>query len=723
MLKSRILPAVFMLAGLLASHALAAEDANVLPLEEIEVRASGETLTQESAEAARYRLERIPGGTNLVRMADQGGRQATLDDALGFEPGVTIQEFFGGNDQPRLNIRGSGIQSNPQSRGVQLLQNGLPLNLADGSYIISQLNTRSADYIEVYRGANGLRYGAATLGGAINLVSPTGHGAAGQARLGFGAGSFKALSGYADFGEVFGATDLYALFTHDRADGFRRQSESERAHLSANLGHRFRPDMETRLFVDYFRNEFNIPGPLSKAELQRDPKVAGGFIFAGPNVLRDRPRRDATIFRLANKNTWLSGAESSLAFNLFYQNVDDDFTFPMGVGVRHDRSHEWGAELRWAGQRDLFNAPHELELGLLLHFNQMQRRYFNNRDGQKAAQFADNDLKAGNVTLFMQDRISLTERLALIAAAQFSHASRNIKDNFGMRARPRLNFNPRRRQYMQSRFNAGDSGRDQDYFGFNPKLGLHYTLDADKAIFANLSRSFEPPTFDELLITEGGTPFNGPNNFKSVRLDAQTATTLEFGARGSWDDRLQWDISAYRSWVKDEILTITDTFGIAGQTRNSPDTTIHQGLETGLKLKLLDSLSFNASYNWSDFFFAGGVYADKQIAGVPEHFIHAELMYRHQSGFYLGPNLEWMPARTPTDHNNTVFQDRFALLGLKAGYKAPAGNWSIFLDGRNLTDKTYASSYLIRDRAPPPIGALFIPGAGMSITAGFELRF
>jgi len=38
-----------------------------------------------------------------------------------------MQELFGGNDQPRLNIRGSGIQDNPVSRGVQLFMMAYPL--------------------------------------------------------------------------------------------------------------------------------------------------------------------------------------------------------------------------------------------------------------------------------------------------------------------------------------------------------------------------------------------------------------------------------------------------------------------------------------------------------------------------------------------------------------------------------------------------------------------
>lgn len=89
------------------------------------------------------------------------------------QPGVIIQEFFGLNDQPRLNIRGSGIQSNPQRRGVYLLQDGIPVNFADGSYIIGVMDPMTAHFVEVFKGANALNFGASTLGGAINFVSPT----------------------------------------------------------------------------------------------------------------------------------------------------------------------------------------------------------------------------------------------------------------------------------------------------------------------------------------------------------------------------------------------------------------------------------------------------------------------------------------------------------------------------------------------------------------------
>ncbi len=59
-------------------------------------------------------------------------------------PASCCKTFSGATDQPRLSIRGSGIQSNPVNRGVVLLQDGLPLNEADGSFVIGTLEPRNA---------------------------------------------------------------------------------------------------------------------------------------------------------------------------------------------------------------------------------------------------------------------------------------------------------------------------------------------------------------------------------------------------------------------------------------------------------------------------------------------------------------------------------------------------------------------------------------------------
>ena len=73
--------------------------------------------------------------------------------------------------------------------GLTLLLDGIPYNETDGEALPEDFDLQAVKGAEVYRGANALRYGSSTLGGAINLLARTGCDAD---RLGarFEAGSF-----------------------------------------------------------------------------------------------------------------------------------------------------------------------------------------------------------------------------------------------------------------------------------------------------------------------------------------------------------------------------------------------------------------------------------------------------------------------------------------------------------------------------------------------------
>ena len=100
--------------ALLCPLAVAAEPAAQAPaqLPTVTVRAEGDAEAaaplRPSVAAEQQRLDRVPGGTNLAT-PQQETRLATLRDALDYQPGIVIQDFFGATDQPRLSIRGSGI--------------------------------------------------------------------------------------------------------------------------------------------------------------------------------------------------------------------------------------------------------------------------------------------------------------------------------------------------------------------------------------------------------------------------------------------------------------------------------------------------------------------------------------------------------------------------------------------------------------------------------------
>lgn len=143
--------------------------------------ASGDSPLAPSAPRERRRLARIAGGTALALPQDKG-RLTGLRDALGVQPGVIVQDLFGGFDAPRLNVRGSGLQSHPVNRGVTLLLDGLPLNDADGTYVSGLADPRNTAQISIRRGANARSPAGESLGGEMDFQSLTGYDGRGQRR-------------------------------------------------------------------------------------------------------------------------------------------------------------------------------------------------------------------------------------------------------------------------------------------------------------------------------------------------------------------------------------------------------------------------------------------------------------------------------------------------------------------------------------------------------------
>ncbi|XOZ32402.1 TonB-dependent receptor family protein [Halomonadaceae bacterium KBTZ08] len=702
---------------------------------------------QPTLEESQQSLSRTPGGVNVIDVAKGDRQQNTLSDALALQPGVMIQEFFGGNDQPRLNIRGSGIQSNPQARGIRLLRDGLPINLADGSYVIGALEPRLASHMEVYRGANAVEYGGTALGGAINLVSPTGRTDPGTA-LELSGGSFGQRLIEVSHGATEGNRDYHITGTFSEADGFRRHNDSRRGVLGGNLGFAHADGGETRLYFEHADLEFDIPGPLNRAQLEENPeqvnrgivptpppKRQAGSESVGPNVLRDRPWRESRFTRAAVRTTTPTDAGRA-EFGLGYQHGDDTFASPTNVreSDSDDLSAQAAIEITDTGTGGTLNVGVDAALG------EMTREFSANEEGSVGRPFAKNDLTAVTTMLFGDYRHPLAQHWTLVTAAQLIHAVRDVDEAFATPGqRPRYNAGAGQYEQMQT-----DSAveRRQTYNGVNARLGILFEPGDHTAWFANLSQSYEPPTFLEILSPAGTDPTNsatpniGPGVIGAAPLDAQSAITFEAGTRGQWQD-LSWDIAAYYSRLEDELLTDEAFTGGFGTTSNYSDNTTREGLELGLTWRMADSLvqkgdqlRFQNAYDYSNFRFDGGKFDGNRIAGIPEHRLQAELAYEQANGFSIAPKVLWLPSDTPTDHANTIKQESYALLGLRVGYD-PGGAWSAYLQGENLTDRPYAASYLIRDRVPnpgPPNATpeqvtSFLPGTGRTINAGIRLEF
>lgn len=673
------------------------------------------SLTVPSLEARKEQIaQSTPGGAGVVDAEDyKRGRASTLKDALDFAPGVLVQSRFGA-EESRISIRGSGIQRTFHGRGLWLMQDGVPLNLADGSFDMQSIEPMAAQYIEVFRGANALQYGAATLGGAINFISNTGYTASPfQAR--FEIGSFNTRRAQISSGFVDGNMDVYASINAAQTDGFRDYSEQESLRVFANIGTKISANLENRFYITWIDSKSQLPGSLTKAQFEASPEMAAPgsqipTVAGGAGYMR----RDYQRLRLANKLTYSDG-DNSLAMSLFWMWTDLDHPI---FQVIDQVNNDIGFDLRYDGHNHLFGLENDLTIGTSFMYGLTQDQRFFNIGGQRGAKVADYELQAMNLTLYFQDQLHLTEQLSFILGAQVSYTSRDLNEEalFGG-ANPPGQFVPQLPNLLNNsdRFEA---------WGFSPKLGLLYEVDPQTQIYFNASRSFEPPTFSELSIL-GGVP--GVLNIKP-----QTATTLEIGTRGE-RGRVAWDFSYYYAWLDDEYLALGVPGGVT--TTTNAGRTIHQGIEFSLNADLLRNL-FTASadqydhvvlrqnFLWNDFRFDDdAAFGDRRLPGFPPFYYRAELLYQHPCGFYFGPNVEWSPHEYAADLARTTFADPYALLGLKIGYRTKKG-LSFFLEARNLTDENYSpTTGVVQNATVAGSTAVFLPGDGRAFYGGVEFKW
>jgi len=704
-----------------------------------EVTVSGQKpSTIASLETIKAQHKMIAGSTSVTAIAPEVQRIETIKDALKYEPGVVIQEFFGANDQPRLSIRGSGIQSNPQRRGIYLLQDGIPVNFADGSFIIGVMDPAVSESVEVFKGANALRYGAATLGGAINFNSRTGRYAPGvqvKAEGGsYGYGQLTAL-----MGDNWGNKDVFLSVSGSRQDGFRQHNQNKKLNMTGNFGYCISNHVDNRTYLHYSYIDFDVPGPLTLAMLQDDPTQINKGVnlpyYMGPNTARDKPGREAQVMRLANSTAFQLSSATDLTVSLYYQYIRDRFVFPIVLSTQRSFGHDYGLSLHAVHRME--NAT--LTGGVLGSQGQIDRRGYINKGGLDSYMFSKDKLDAVNLTVYSEYDYRFSDRLHLIGNLQLVHNQRNSRDVFpDPELRPWYSHSSHKYRYFYSE----NISLDQQYTAFNPRIGVLYNAGKNKDIqfFGNVSGSYEPPTFDELVGTKVTDNINtSPKELFAVRLDKQSGYTVELGTRHE-GTRYGWNVSAYHSWINNELLEVKDFVLGVKETKNYPHT-IRRGIELGgvaVPVQGIfdpadrDRLMLRGMYTYSDFYFSTGDYRGKKLAGVPPHYLTGTVEYNYPGKFFLAANVESQPQRSPIDHTNTVYQSAYTIFGLRVGVEGWR-DFSFYVEGKNVLNKSYASSYVISDQILlPPIPfpnftadnlAFFMPGQLRAIYVGVSYRF
>lgn len=659
----------------------------------------GVVVTGKSTEQVKKELlvERAatPGAVTVVNGEDLRLRNVTsLADALRYVPGLFVASGSTG-DSTFFSARGSNLDAtNYDGNGIKLLVDGLPVTAADGNNHNRDVDPLSARFAVVARGANALTYGASTLGGAIDFITPTARDGAADELL-VNVGSHGQRQARITMGGVSGRYDALVTVEGKRSEGYREHHRQDRKGLYANAGIQLGDGGQTRFYLTSIDNDQQLPGALTREEWLSNPRQAQAAARAGDY------QYNVKTSRLANKTSWRLDADSSLTAGLSYevQQLFHPIVYapPYFSLLIDTEQRNAGAMLRYQRR----SGDHDLLVGM--NYGRMTVKGSNDSYTPGTwthIPFTAVDNHASSLELFAMDRWQFAPGWTAVYGAQAVHASREVR-NTAVPGGQLLN--PK-----------------GDYDRLNPRVGLIHQLTPDVQLFANLSRLYEAPTTFELQDDARGD---------GSALAAMKGSVAEIGTRGAASEgrsRWHWELAAYYGHLQDEILSRDDPKAPGTSLSMNSTGTVHAGIEAlvGASLTLDDTGTHRieplVNLTLNHFKFRGdAVYGNRDLPAAPSYAVKGEVLYRHASGVFVGPTFD-LVGRRWADFSNTYRVDSYMLWGLRAGVSG--ARWEVYAEARNLADKAYVSQFSVQDKAAAN-AAILTPGEPRSLYVGARLKF
>ncbi len=759
----------------------------------------GGSLVAPSIPALRAEMKRNVGSVVFVdaNTPEQQTRYvADLRDALKDAPGVFAESRYG--LELRLSMRGSNLTRDFHMRGLELLQDGIPMTFADGAGDTYSIDPHYYRAIEIYKGGNGLAYGSSTLGGAINFISPTAYTAISPNYLNVEGGSFGTIRGQAQASRIFGDFDILLNGSYTHSQGYRGHEQSNFLHLNGNVGYRIAKNIETRFYFGMYDTGQQIPGTLYLDQVLSAPwtSLPPFITSAYNNGFSGNQGRYQQNYRIANK-TSIDLGFGQLDVNSWY--VGQYLYHPIFVTIQQNVDN-WGVTPRFTSTHEIVGHKNEVIAGARFWSESGTDKWWTNFNGMMINPYGPSGVPTldfrqgfppiGNFNAFAfgfppfswnalsQLGVLNTCRDSFIPSGTPGVLQQNCPGFVNVGQNPQLRNNVlgafNSEAYFEDRFHLAPEliamvglkylsdrrssaalggipfepipgAASKTYHGLMPKLGLMFQPMQDVQIFADATMSRDIPDIIDLTQTlfTPRPPWianpDGTYGYQMNPLKAQKAWTGEVGSRGKWD-RFSWDVTYYYAHIWDELLkfNVDPGSGIYSTTFNAPNT-VHQGVELGGGVEVLrdiqgpdagDVLKISQIWNLNLFAFNGDkIYGNNWLPAIPRNVLRTIVSYTTKDGFYIAPQVDWIPAGAYVDYANTLQAPGYALVGLQAGLKMPNG-LEMYVDARNLNNAYYVSDVISVANAQKPLGAFpvgnpqsFYPGNGAAIYSGVKYRF
>ena len=585
-------------------------------------------------------------------------RRLGVDELLFAIPGVALANRQNPAQDPRVSIRGFGARSAFGVRGVRVLQDGVPVTLADGQTPVDALDVEGARRVDVVRGSASSLYGNAA-GGVIDIRSaaPALAALAPTVRI-TGGDDAPTVSALGAAGTL-GAVGYTASATRVNGPGYRDYSDQRATRGALRL--LLSPDASAGTAIVVAARISDVtradsPGALTRSQLDINPRQADALSVrkqAGKTVRQADVSLTAsrTIGAARTLDATLFGSARTLANPLTFATVDVD-------------RQSGGASLRVNDVRDILSHGVRLGAGADIQWLRDDRSERENcidaiaitaacpqGAAMRGARRKDQREMVTSVGPYLRAEVALTPALLASAGVRADAVRFEVQD------------------HLVTSTNPDDSG-DRTLRATSPSLGLVWRANPLTSLYANISRSFETPTTTELGNKPDGSAGINPE------LAPQRTTSIEVGAKGvaEWAP-LRWDVALFDARARDELVPFDIVNGGGRRYYRNAGRTARRGAEVGAEAEAgavsVRGSYTNAHYRYVDYVVGSSSFAGNRIPGIPEQALALAATLR-RNGVTYSATADMAGALDVDDANSAQAAGR-TLLGIAISGAVDAG--------------------------------------------------
>ncbi|MCH7336659.1 TonB-dependent receptor [Acinetobacter sp. NIPH 2699] len=578
-------------------------------------------------------------------------QRSNIGDALNLLSGITTSN--NARNEQMIYVRGF------DARQVPLFIDGIPVYVPYDGYVdFNRFTTADLAEIQVAKGFSSIKYGANTLGGAINLVTrKPQRELEGDVRLGFGEGQERQAG--INLGTNQGVWYLQTAASYLQRDGFKLSSD-------------FQP---TATEDGGLRNNSQNKDTKYSIKLGITPNTTDEYAFSYIKQEGEKgnpPTTGTTAIRYwkwpywdkeslyFNSSTTLTSHES-LKIRAYHDRYDNELnsysddryeqlktsgqgSVSTGRSIYHDRVN--GASIVLESDR---LAGHQLSV--IGHYKTDEHRELDATKIQNT-HFEDKIWSLGledNIQLFAQTFLSL-------GVSQHRLEPKKVL-SIG---------NPYSLPNQQSATDA--------------QMGVFYDGFADAQLYATIARKTRLPSLKDRYSQRLGTFIENPE------LQAEKAMNYEVGYKADLSHDLRVEAALFYSDIKDKIQSVANVDGNKSQMQNIGQVHI-AGTEFDLQYQPTSWFAYGGNYTYLKL--KNETDANAKITDIPKHKLSSYVVLSPIENVKLQAGLEQNSSRWVS---NTLKLSGYQIANLQLSYeqKNTTGQWRFATGINNLTDKNYA---------------------------------